>query len=172
MKKLLAVAGVAVLLSAPLGAADTKTGLTAAAAFERLKSLAGAWQGAVGEASGPPVEVTYRLTGGGSAVAETLFSGTPHEMLSVYHLDGEDLVMTHYCAAGNQPKMRLDRTASTPDRLRFVFAGGTNIKEAEPHIHEGWIAPQGSDALDAEWTPFLNGKPMPAHKMVAMKRRK
>ena len=49
-----------------------------------------------------------RTTGGGSAVTETLFPGTAHEMMSVYHMDGDDLVLTHYCAGGNQPRMMLE----------------------------------------------------------------
>ena len=50
----------------------------------------------------------FKLTGGGSAVQETIFPGAAHEMVSVYHADGKDVVMTHYCALGNQPKMKLD----------------------------------------------------------------
>ena len=53
--------------------------------------------------------VVYKLTGAGSALVETQFPGTGHEMVSVYHLDGDDLRMTHYCAAGNQPRVKLDR---------------------------------------------------------------
>ena len=49
-----------------------------------------------------------KVTAGGSAVHETLFPGSAHEMVSVYHLDGADLVMTHFCALGNQPRMKAD----------------------------------------------------------------
>ena len=56
--------------------------------------------------------------------------GTDHEMVSVYHADGKDVVMTHYCAFGNQPKMKLD-PASKDNELKFVFAGGTNLDPAK-----------------------------------------
>ena len=57
-------------------------------------------------------------------------------MVSVYHLDGDDLRLTHYCAVGNQPRLKLDRASSTPDKLIFVFDGGTNLDPAKDmHIH-------------------------------------
>jgi hypothetical protein len=80
------------------------------AAFERLKTLAGTWQGQAGH--GPADQaatVTYRVASGGSVVEETLFPGTPHEMISMYHLVDGQLVMTHYCAMANQPRMRSTR---------------------------------------------------------------
>ena len=81
--------------------------------------------------------VVYKLTGGGSAgIVETQFPGSDHEMVSVYHLDGDDLRMTHYCVAGNQPHVKLDRANSKPDQLIFVFDGGTNLDpHKDMHIH-------------------------------------
>ena len=69
---------------------------------------------------------------------ETLFPGTPNEMISMYHLADGQLVMTHYCAMGNQPRMKLDAQASTPDKLVFAFDGGTNFDPAKDgHVHSG-----------------------------------
>ena len=65
-------------------------------------------------------------TAGGSAVQETQFPGTPMEMVSVYHLDGADLVMTHYCVLGNQPRMKAD-PKSPADKIHFTFASGTKV---------------------------------------------
>src|SRR5690242_6473548 len=75
-----------------------------------MKRLAGDWiqVGPDGKAS-DQVVATYRVTAGGSAVEETLFAGTPHEMVTVYHMDGDDLVLTHYCVAGNQPHMKAEK---------------------------------------------------------------
>jgi len=82
--------------------------------------------------------VTYRLASGGSVVEETLFPGTPHEMISMYHVVDGELVLTHYCAMANQPRMRLDRKASAPERLVFAFDGGTNFDPAkDTHGHSG-----------------------------------
>jgi hypothetical protein len=129
------------------------------AAFERLKSLAGTWQGQAGH--GQPdaaATVTYRVASGGSVVEETLFPGTPHEMISMYHLVNGELVLTHYCALANQPRMRLDRSASTPDRLVFAFDGGTNFDPAkDTHIHSGVVEWKG-DSLHNVWTVYSGGK--------------
>jgi hypothetical protein len=129
------------------------------AAFERLKTLAGAWHGRAGHGeAGQPATVTYRVASGGSVVEETLFPGTPHEMISMYHVVDGELVLTHYCAMANQPRMRLDRKASTPDRLVFAFDGGTNFDPAkDTHIHSGVIEWKG-DTLQSAWTVYAGGK--------------
>src|SRR5579859_4783906 len=117
-----------VLIGTRLAAAD-KPGVEAKAAFARLKTLAGEWK--VAETNGVHAQhdgkITYRVTAAGSTVMETFFPGSDHEMVSMYHLDGDELVLTHYCAAGNQPRMKLDRQASTTDKYLFVFDGGTSF---------------------------------------------
>jgi hypothetical protein len=129
------------------------------AAFERMKSLAGEWKGQAGHGEQTfPAVVTYKLASNGSVVMETLMPGTPHEMISMYHLDGGELVMTHYCAMGNQPRMKLDTTASTQDELKFAFVGGTNLDPAKDgHIHAGALKFDGA-ALLADWTFWAGGK--------------
>jgi hypothetical protein len=129
------------------------------AAFERLKALAGTWQGEAGHGQpGAPAVVTYRVASGGSVVEETLFPGTPHEMISMYHLVNGDLVLTHYCAMANQPRMRLDAKASAADRLVFDFDGGTNFDPAkDTHVHSGVLQWKG-DSLHAAWAVYSGGK--------------
>ncbi len=129
------------------------------AAFERLKSLAGTWQGQAGdEKGGPPAIVVYRVASAGSVVQETLFPGTSHEMISMYHMADGNLVLTHYCAMGNQPRMRLDTAASSAARLVFAFDGGSNFDPAkDPHVHSGVIEIAG-DALRSEWASWQGGK--------------
>src|SRR5690606_1922102 len=88
-----------------------------------------------------PTEVRYRITGGGSAVEEVLFPGTEHEMVSLYHRDGPFLLMTHYCAAGNQPRMRAVWTDPPPNldapvRIHFKFQDATNLPDPNAmHMH-------------------------------------
>lgn len=127
------------------------------AAFERLKSLAGEWQGTAGGESVMPASVRYELGSGGTIVRELLFPGTEHEMLSVYHLVDGQLVATHYCAMGNQPRFKLQ--AATADELVFGFDGGTNFVPAkDTHVHDGRIRMVGPDRLEASWTVFAGGK--------------
>jgi hypothetical protein len=108
--------------------------------LERIKKLAGTWVAA--DKDGKPTDQVvsvFKVTANGSAVQETLFPGQAHEMLSIYHRDGADLVMTHYCALGNQPRMKAD-PKSPKNQIRFEFAGGTNIDPAKDmHMHEGII---------------------------------
>ncbi|MCK7511304.1 MAG: hypothetical protein MZV70_49445 [Desulfobacterales bacterium] len=75
--------------------------------------------------NGPAVSVTYRITANGSVVLETLFPGTDHEMLTLYHLDNDRLGLTHYCAMGNQPRMELD--PSSPPIAWFLFSPAAPI---------------------------------------------
>jgi hypothetical protein len=142
------------------------------AAFERLKSLAGTWEGQAGHAQpGEPATVTYRVASGGSVVEETLFPGTPHEMISMYHLVDGELVLTHYCAMANQPRMRLDRGASTPDRLVFAFDGGTNFDPAkDTHIHSGVVEWKGA-TLHASWAVHSGGKEAGQNRLVLSRRK-
>lgn len=134
------------------GALDPK------AAFERLKGLAGEWQGATMSPDGPVTPDSFRVTAAGSVVMETMFAGTDHEMVNVFHMEGPDLVVTHYCAAGNQPRMRYAAEKSGPDRMVFDFAGGTNFDPAkDKHIHSTTLTFNG-DKLESDWSSLDQGK--------------
>jgi len=129
------------------------------AAFEQMKALTGQWQGSVSTPDGPAATVVYELTANGSAVTEKLFPGTSHEMLSVYFMDGNDLVLTHYCAMANQPRMKLVKTAANPTTLTFDFVGGTNLDAAkDTHIHSGVVRILAAGRMEADWAVFSQGK--------------
>ena len=133
-------------------------GVEAKVAFDRLKKLEGEWKA---EAKGhPTVKVIYKVTAAGSTLMETQFPGTGHEMVTMYHLDGKDLKVTHYCAAGNQPRMKLDLKASKPDHLTFVFDGGTNLDVTKDHhIHGLQIKFLEDGKVESEWEGYMDGKP-------------
>jgi hypothetical protein len=159
------LAGLAAVAALTLGAA-APSGVTSQEALGRLKGLTGTWEGTI-EGKADKVQVIYRVISGGTAVMETLFPGTPEEMISVYFADGGELRMTHYCAAGNQPHLRLDRRASTPTDLRFAFEGGTNLDpKKDGHIHSGHLFLAAGDRIEAEWDYFQGGKAAGAHKMT------
>ncbi len=153
MMKRIGVAAVLVVGAATLVtlAADTAT-----ARFDKLKALAGDWTKSGGDGS---VEATYRVTAGGSAVMETLFPGTPHEMVTVFTVDRGDLVLTHYCAEGNQPRMKADRGGDASS-IAFRFVGGGNIKSPnDGHMHEASFAFKDADHLTSTWQFYKDGKP-------------
>ena len=126
--------------------------------FERMKSLAGSWTGTGSMApTGQPVRVEYRVTAAGSAVVETLFPGTPHEMVSVYYDKNGTLWMTHYCAFGNRPQMTMK--SHTDNTIELELApGGEVAADREAHMHALKLTFDGEDKLTAEWTAFDAGQ--------------
>jgi hypothetical protein len=156
------------VVASAASAADTvaPSAVDGKAALERLKTLAGEWSGHIVTADGPPASVVYSVTAGGSTVTEKLFPGTDHEMVTMYHLDGRDLVLTHYCGMANQPRMRLVAASGTdPLELRFDFTGGTNLDATKDmHMHAGTLRFRGADRLEAEWTLWDKGAPKGAHR--------
>ena len=132
--------------------------------LERMKKMAGTWVIADkdGKATSQIVSV-IKVTAGGSAVHETLFPGQPQEMVSVYHLDGADLVMTHFCMLGNQPRMKAD-PKSKPNEIRWQFAGGTNLDPAKDmHMHSSIVTFIDDDHIEIAGEAWDNGKPAPTH---------
>ena len=132
--------------------------------FERLKQRAGAWVEA--DKDGKPTDKVVsvvRVTAGGSAVVETLFPDQPQEMVSVYTLDKSDVVMTHYCVLGNQPRMKAD-LASPKNQIRFVFAGGTNLDPAkDAHMHGATLTFVDDDHIEVAGEAWVDGKPSESH---------
>jgi hypothetical protein len=124
------------LAFAPLRAADESTG---ARALNQLKSLAGNWEG-VFEWTGArrangAMKATYYTTGNGSAVVENLIMENAPVMTSVYHLDGADLRMTHFCAAQNQPRLKARQIDLAKGIIDFAFVDVTNLRAPDaPHV--------------------------------------
>jgi len=78
-------------------------------------------------------------------------------MVTVYHADGDDVVLTHYCMEGNQPRMRA--RAPKGSRLDFAFDGGTNIDpKRDRHMHSARLDLIGADEIQSEWTEHADGK--------------
>ena len=164
--------GVSILGGARLAGAgdgsEAKEGVDAKAAFARLKSMAGTWKAKIEGAHkgkehkdghADQVTVSFKQTGAGSALVETQFPGTGHEMTSIYHLDGDELRMTHYCAMGNQPRVKLDRAHSRPDHLVFLFDGGTNLDaQKDMHIHGLTMTFQKDGQVTSDWEGYMGGK--------------
>lgn len=125
--------------------------------FERIRQLAGSWSTPSPE-TGKAGTIRYTVTAGGSAVQEEMFPGEPHAMVTFYHLDGDDLVLTHYCSAGNQPRMRA--LPSEPDgTIPFVYDGGTNIDpDRDGHMHAMRMRVDGPSSATAEWTYMVDGR--------------
>jgi hypothetical protein len=151
------------LLTLTVGArSDDKTSDKAPAtrpSLERMKKLAGTWV-AVDKDGKPTNQVVsvIKVTAGGSAVHETLFPDSPNEMVSVYYQDGADLVMTHYCMLGNQPRMKADPN-SPANQIHFQFAGGSNLDPTkDKHMHEGTLTFVDDDHIEFCGVCWEDGK--------------
>ena len=131
---------------------------TGSGEFERMKELAGVWEGTSNMSNpGEKVRVEYRLSSGGSSIVETLFPGTPHEMVTVYFDNEGLLTLTHYCALRNQPMMRLAKADA--QNLTFLFAGGTNMDPGkDAYMGSLQITFVDANHIIHNWTLFGEGK--------------
>jgi hypothetical protein len=104
VRKMAAVAATMfVALSASLVVAESDAHKT----FDMLKTMEGNWAGKNNQ--GQLVELTFRMTAGGSALMSEIHGHGPENMITMFHMDGDRLLMTHYCGAGNQPRMKWSR---------------------------------------------------------------
>jgi hypothetical protein len=99
-----------------------------------VSELAGDWE-MVDENGETILAAQFAVTSGGSAVREIMFPGTDYEMTNLYHMDGGSLVCTHYCAAGNQPRMVATAATKTDEGtvLHFNFESVTNLRASHDH---------------------------------------
>ena len=153
------------LLSAVLLTESTQTALAqqastpseAKAAFARLKTLAGEWQADTKQGK---AHLSYELVAGGSALLEReTMDGMP-PMVTVYYLDGDRLLLTHYCMAGNQPRLEEQRFDPATGEIDFAFLDATNL--ATPgagHMHNAKIHLIDQNHLTSEWQFYQDGKP-------------
>ena len=128
-----------------------------ATGFDQLKTLAGEWEGKT--ENGKSVRVYYKVISGGSALLETLAPGGEPEMLTVYNLDGNHVMLTHYCSAGNQPRMRALAATPGAKEFNFAFLDATNLASpAAGHMHKLAIRLEDNDHFTQRWTWRDNGK--------------
>ena len=109
-------------------------------ALDQIRALIGNWSGTFqwtgGRHDTGSMNATYYLTGNGSAVVENLANESTPVMTSVYHLDGRDLRMTHFCGAQNQPRLKARRIDLDHGVIDFEFVDATNLRSPDaPHVH-------------------------------------
>jgi len=104
--------------------------------LKKLGGLSGNWEGTYewsgGRTGGGRLRVTYYVTGNESAVVENFIQDGVTTMTTVYHLDGSDLRMTHYCGAMNQPRLRATSIDETSGTALFAFVDVTNVTKSNP----------------------------------------
>jgi hypothetical protein len=143
----------------------------AAAQFERLKTLDGEYvaiQGDGDASTGTPIR--YHLTAAGKTLTETCFAGMPHEMLTTIYLDRGELVLTHYCAAGNQPHMVAEPGTSDRSIVFHCVGGGNLVDCSEPHMHRAEYTFGEDGSVSSLWTFYENGEAQNAEAFRLVKR--
>lgn len=144
----------AILCLTTLAAADAPA---SDAAWKRLLTLAGEWEGTEG---GRTTTLTYTVVSGGHSLLESMKMPAPEpDMVTVYHRDGEALMATHYCSMGNQPRMRAAAPIPAGNSIRFRFVDVTNLrKPGEGHIRHLTVTFVDAGHFTQEWTSFGEGK--------------
>ncbi len=127
--------------------------------FSQIRSLDGTWEGKTGE--GKPVKVSFRDTASGTSVMSEIMGMGHEDMVTMFYLDGADkLMLTHYCGAGNQPRMR---ATVSPDgkTLTFDFVDATNLASLDDgHMNRVAYAILDANHHTEEWTFINHGKEM------------
>jgi hypothetical protein len=140
----------AVLTLAAVAAAQTD----AEKAFNTIKNMPGTWEG---QTQTGPVQVVFKTTARGSAVMSEILG---HEdMISMFHMDGPNrLLLTHYCAVGNEPRMQ---ASVSPDgkTITFNFVDATNLATPDAgHMQKMVLTLLDDNHHTEEWTFRDHGK--------------
>ena len=120
-------------MEAPHTSAQTPTQISSAEAdFALLATLVGDWKNA--ENPDSKLRIRFALTAGGTVLQESWLVGDRLHSLTLYHRDGAQLVVTHYCPQGNQPT--LAQTEGGP-MLAFTFRSASDLDAAtENYLHD------------------------------------
>ncbi len=131
----------------------------AKAAFAQLKQLEGVWESRV--AAGKAARTEFELTANGTVLLErytnpSMMGGG--RMATAYHIDGSDLVLTHYCIANNQPVLRAERFDPAAREIQFEFVRAGNLASpATGHMRRAKYTIIDADHFSTEWEFFENG---------------
>jgi hypothetical protein len=130
--------------------------------FDKLKSLAGSWEGTF---EGKPMLISLRVTSMGNALMHEMKpTGRPDDPITMFYVDGDRLLLTHYCDAGNRPRMvgKLMPDGKTVD---FDFLDVADLNNTQyGHMHHAVLTVVDANHHTEDWT-FMNqsGKPVQAH---------
>jgi len=137
---------VASCLNSPLFA-----GTSSEAAFKKLQSLAGHWEGK--DAHGMAAKTSFEVLASATAVMEKLEASGMEEMITLYSLDRDGIALVHYCPTNNQPRMRVVPSSDDVKELSFDYQGAGNLKSPETgHQHHLVLKFEDADHITETWT--------------------
>jgi hypothetical protein len=122
--------------------------------FDKLKDLSGTWTTTTDmDGKQETFKMNYKVTSGGSALEETLFAGSPKEMISMYTVDQGKVLMTHYCMMGNQP--RLQEVSSTKNQIKLDMRDATGMSSPnDPHMGGLTVTFKDKNHIEQAWTHY------------------
>ena len=128
-----------------------------AAAFKKLLSLTGDWEGK--DEHGMVVKTNFKAVAANTAVLETLAASAMDEMVSLYSVDGDSIALAHFCPTNNQPRMLATPRLDDVQELSFEFQGAGNLKSpTEGHQHHLVIRFEDANHITETWTWRKNDK--------------
>ena len=139
---------------------EPREDVNAQAAFDRLRSLQGTWEGET--RANEKATTTFELTANGTVIIERY--GNPAmpgggRMVTAYHLDGTSLLLTHYCIANNQPTLRAERFDPKSGEIQFEFLRASNLPDAKAgHMRRALYRLDDADHFTTSWEFFEGGQ--------------
>lgn len=148
----------AAFLGIPAFADSPVTSVSAQKAFALYKTLEGKWTGK--STKGWNEELTFRTIAGGSVVVENSFDAHPNEsMLTTVVMDNDRVLLTHYCIAGNQPRLQLTSFDEPSKTLVFTYLDGTNLPTRDKgHMDKVVLKFADNDHATSQWTWYQDGQ--------------
>ena len=137
----------------PLNSDDSR------ALFNRFKAMEGTWKAK--STRGWSETTTVQVAAKGSAVmSRSFFDDEPKNdgMVTVFYMDGDRLLLTHYCEAGNQPTLVASSIDDEAHRVTFSFLNGTNLERRPGHMHSVVFRFVDDDHFFSRWSFFNSGQ--------------
>ena len=152
------IAGLFALLA--IAAVSLLAGTHSEAAFKKLQSLAGDWEGK--DAHGMLAKTSFQVLASRTAVMETLSPSGMEDMVTLYSMDDDGIALVHYCPTNNQPRMRVVPQSDDVKELSFDFQGAGNLKSPSTgHQHHLVLHFDDDNHITETWTWRQDGKDMP-----------
>jgi|SRR5579871_3049840 hypothetical protein len=135
--------------------------------FDKLKSFAGTWDAVLSgtgpEFDGKTMHITLRVTSTGNAVMHEMtgLAGRPDNPITMFYVEGNQLMLTHYCDAGNRPRMT-GKLSPDGKSVEFEFVDVSGSTQYG-HMHHALFTSIDENHHSEEWTFMVGEKPVHAH---------
>jgi hypothetical protein len=128
-------------------------------AFTTLKTLAGSWQGTIMDIS---INFTIRAASSGTAIlheGNTDGGRPPNHEITMFYLDGDRLLATHYCDGGNRSHLE---GKMSPDGKTIEFSFLDVAGSTRGGYLKGWVFTMSDANHHTVEATFVmpDGKPM------------